>query len=168
MTLPITFFVAGDPKPQPRPRAGTFQGKSRIYDPRTAEGWKHRIASDAMKFRPSEPLTGPLAVYILFCFKRPQALMRKKDPIDRIRHTKKPDIDNLVKAVLDELTQLGFWRDDNQICQITGTKWYIMKEGEDIPGAMIIIHEPHLPAVMHPEQLGRAQIVNEIMGGKRP
>lgn len=133
-------IVMGDPKAQPRPRAFAMNGKARVYDSATAEGWKGLIAEAARKYLPKEPIEGPVSVYCRFLFKRPQRLMRKKDPIERIPHTAKPDRDNLDKAVLDTLTQIGFWRDDSQVCAGKVEKFYCRKDGS--PGAEILILTP--------------------------
>ena len=52
-------------------------------------------------------------------------------------HTKKPDRDNLEKAVLDVLTQLGMWGDDCQVCGGEVLKRYVV--GLERPGAIIQI-----------------------------
>jgi Holliday junction resolvase RusA-like endonuclease len=49
-------------------------------------------------------------------FPRPKALCWKKRPMPRLRHTAKPDRDNLDKCVLDALTQSGVLADDKQAC----------------------------------------------------
>ena len=64
--------------------------------------------------------------------------MRKKDPEGRIPHTAKPDADNVVKAVMDALTQIGMWRDDALICEQQVTKDYASKSGST--GAVIQIY----------------------------
>lgn len=43
-----------------------------------------------------------------------------------------PDLDNLAKAALDALTELGFWRDDAQICGLIVTKIYDDRVGATI------------------------------------
>lgn len=47
-SMTITFFIHGDPKPQPRPRAFArrmgAKFVARVYDAGTAEGWKSQIA----------------------------------------------------------------------------------------------------------------------------
>ena len=52
-------------------------------------------------------------------------------------HTKKPDCDNLAKAVLDVLTELKFWDDDSQVTHLTTTKQYGDKSGCQISIAEI-------------------------------
>lgn len=131
---PITFTVRGEPKAQPRPRAfarkfGNGKVAARMYDAGTAEGWKGLIALAAKPFMPAAPIEGPLRVDIDFFFPRPGRLMRKKDPDVPIPHDSKPDRDNCEKAVLDALTQLGFWRDDAQVCEGEVRKFYASKSG---------------------------------------
>lgn len=133
----ITFRVMGIPKGQPRPRAASFGGKARVYDPRTAESWKEAISWVAKHHRPEEPITGPVAVDLTHYMPRPKAHFNKHGvkPDAPFHHTGKPDTDNLAKAALDCLTQLGFWRDDSQVCSLA-----VSKEYSEQPGARIVIN----------------------------
>lgn len=47
-------------------------------------------------------------------------------------HTGKPDTDNLLKAVMDALTQLGVWKDDAQVCEVHSLKQYAAEPGAKI------------------------------------
>lgn len=130
---PITFFVPGVPKAQPRPRAFArkFGSKfsARVYDPGTAEGWKSAIAVAAKPFLPTEPLAGPLRVDVTFIFPRPKSHFRSTGELKQTApdwHTSRGDRDNLDKAVLDCLTQLGMWKDDGQVCSGTIRKHYAL------------------------------------------
>lgn len=142
---PISFHVPGIPKAQPRPRAFAkkFGDKyqARVYDAKTAEGWKSQIAIAARTSIPTSPIDGPIRVDIDFIFPRPQRLMRKADVDGEIFHESKPDRDNLEKAVLDCLTTLAFWHDDGQVCDGRVRKLYQAKGG--FTGARIRI-EPIL------------------------
>lgn len=131
MTLrEITFFAEGAPKGQPRPRAFAINGKVRMYDPSTAEGWKNCIAGAFLHLYPSriEPFEGPLKVTLDFRMPRPRAHFRGKS--NELRgdapqwHGSKPDVDNLEKAVLDALTALRIWNDDSQVTSLSTTKRY--------------------------------------------
>lgn len=138
----VTFRVEGKPMGQPRPRAFTrkFGDKvqARVYDAGTAEGWKGLVAVAARPFRPASPITGPVRLDAIYLFPRPQALMRKKDPDGRVLyHLAKPDRDNLDKAMMDGLVQLGFLRDDAIVCDGRIQKLYVAK-GE-APGAIVTI-----------------------------
>lgn len=125
MRPPLSFFVAGLPKAQPRAKAcrrGNFSG---VYDPGTADDWKTivrneaRIAGIRNGAGDIVPWTGPLCVNETFYFPRPKAHYRSngelRDTAPRW-HTTKPDRDNLDKAVCDALTNLGIWLDDKQVC----------------------------------------------------
>ena len=122
-----SFWVAGDPKAQPRHRAFARGGNVRCYDPGTAEGWKALIAAAARPHLPIVPLKGPVEVHIDFFFRRPKRLLRKRDPDRVMWYDRKPDRDNLAKAVLDALTQIGFWFDDAQVCSGRVRKFYCAK-----------------------------------------
>jgi len=131
----IQFTVHGDPKPQPRPRAFAINGTVRVYDPHTAEGWKSAIADAARPHCPPEPWRGPVEVRLAFTFKRPKIHYRQGRFSDQLRddvpyyHTKKPDADNLSKAVLDAMTMLGFWKDDSQVASLLVMKQYGYYQG---------------------------------------
>lgn len=142
----MQFEVHGVPKAQARARA--FARKvggryiARVYDAGTAENWKALVASAAKPMQPSVPLEGPIGVQVLFALPRPKGRCRKRDPAGPIWCTTRPDSDNLAKAVVDCLTQLGWWHDDAQIVSLLVSKMWHGKEGR--PGAMIRIYQ--LPA----------------------
>jgi len=135
----ISFFVDGDPKGQPRPRAfARRMGNkfvARVYDSSTAEGWKSLIAQVAQPYR-GEPLAGPVRLKLTFIIRRPKKHFRSNKLEKGLRldapfyHTAKPDNDNLQKAVMDALTQLGgFWKDDAQVAIVDSSKVYGQQTG---------------------------------------
>lgn len=143
----IEFFVRGDPKGQPRPRA--FARKmgnryvARVFDAGTAEEWKSAIAFEARGQLPDNPCEGPVSVSLSFAFGRPKSHFVGGVASKGLRdcaptaHTGKPDADNLAKAVLDALTQLGgYWRDDSQVARLLVDKVY-----GSTPGCLIRIEE---------------------------
>ena len=58
----------------------------------------------------------------------------KKRDMPRVRHTKKPDADNLIKGVWDALDGI-VWRDDTQICVVIAEKW--IAAGDEQPHVII-------------------------------
>ncbi len=131
--MSVTFFAAGDPKGQPRPRAfamklGNGKYSARVFDSGTAEGWKSQVALAARAAMPPVHFYGPVRVQLSFMFRRPKSHYRRNGllmPNAPICHTSKPDADNLAKAVLDCLTQLGrFWHDDSQVSELIVLKFY--------------------------------------------
>lgn len=139
----ISFFVPGHAKGQPRPRAFAKRfghvWTARVYDPGTAEGWKACVAL-AAKDHLRGKLPGPLMLTLEFRMARPKAhrksngLLRPDAPV---YHTSTPDADNLAKAVLDALTQLGAWEDDALIAELHVRKTY----ADDDPGCLVSIGE---------------------------
>src|SRR5687768_7463494 len=123
----IQFRVFGIPKGQPRVKAcrrGAFAG---VYDPGTADDWKTAIAAEALKHRPEAPLHAPCAIDLTFYMPRPKAHFKKAGdvkPTAPQSHTSKPDLDNLVKAVMDSLNGLGIWLDDSQVYSLNADKQY--------------------------------------------
>jgi Holliday junction resolvase len=128
----IFFYVPGDPKPQPRPRA--FARKmgdhyvARVYDAGTAEGWKSAIA-EAAKAAGLTKFAGAVAIELRFNFKRPKSHFRRNGEVKDSApffHSQRPDYDNLEKGLIDALTKLGAWDDDAQIADVHTTKhWAI-------------------------------------------
>jgi len=131
----LEFFVSGSPKGQPRPRAFARAGKARVYDPGTAEGWKGQVALAAQLHRPADPIETPAAVYLRFSFRRPRGHYGKRGlrPGAPPAHMSKPDVDNLAKAVLDALVEIGFLRDDRLVWLLFVTKGYT----ESSPGCSV-------------------------------
>ena len=104
MMQPISFFVPGTPKAQPRQKAYARNGHAGTYTPSTAEEWKARIRKVAALNLPTEPLSSPIRVDITFYFPRPKNHCRSNGQLKDNSpkwHTSKPDRDNSDKAVLD-------------------------------------------------------------------
>ena len=143
MRTPLTFFCAGLPKAQPRAKARAFGGFAQVYNPKTADDWKIIVRHEALKAWIDYPNAwcGPLCVNLTFYFPRPKHHFRAngllKDTAPKW-HTAKPDRDNLDKATLDALTNLGIWCDDKQVCDGTIRKLYAVSCG---PGCCIQIKE---------------------------
>ncbi|WP_180548886.1 RusA family crossover junction endodeoxyribonuclease [Staphylococcus haemolyticus] len=73
---------------------------------------------------PNTLLDGELKVTLLFYFKPPKSWSNRKKllAIGQYKRTK-PDIDNLMKTVLDAANK-KVWQDDNQIVEISSLKQY--------------------------------------------
>lgn len=158
----ISFSAIGDPVGQPRPKARaiplTANGKpvfkngkrmwtAQVYDPGTADEWKACVIAAARRHKPPQPLEGPLQVDITFHMPRPLShfgtgrnagLLKANAPT---WHTFAPDADNLLKAVLDALTQLGMWHDDSQVAQTSVVKRYGHRSGADITITPLVAEE---------------------------
>lgn len=121
------FHAIGIPKAQPRVKACRRGGFTGVYTPGTADEWKGIIREAASKSWSGNQLVGPVDVRILFFMPRPKGHFRNNGTLKATAPgwvESKPDLDNLEKAVLDALTNLGVWRDDSQVCAVSKWKVY--------------------------------------------
>ncbi len=121
----ITFFVQGHPVAWQR--AGRCGNRS--FTPKKTATWKTTIAWAAKLHRPRELMEGPLAMELVFHFKRPKNV--KKDVHHCIGRS---DVDNFAKSVMDALHDI-FYKNDNQIVLLKASKDY----GD--PGVVITVGE---------------------------
>ena len=116
------------PTPQNRPRVT----RNVTYD--TSVKDKKDFLKSVLTQLPKEPLNEALIMQVKFYFKRPKSHYNSKGKLKMIaptQHTKKPDIDNLLKFVLDALNK-HLYVDDSQVVSLTGKKFYADKEGIEI------------------------------------
>jgi len=124
----IEFTIYGNPVAQGRPRAFKDKaGNVRVYDPTSAREWKQLVKAQATLNRRTEKglIEGPIILGLYFFLVKPKSLPKKVK-----RHIKRPDLDNLGKAVKDGLKGV-FYRDDSQIYREVLTKDYC--KGNDSP-----------------------------------
>jgi Holliday junction resolvase RusA-like endonuclease len=119
-----SFFLYCDPMPTPRPRATTRGGKfASIYHDRSYTSWKEALTENVrgVESYPGDVLAGPLTVSVRVQMERPRT--------SKLTHPK-PDCDNLVKGLLDAITQSErFWRDDSQVVDLRVVKAWADPEG---------------------------------------
>ena len=82
--------------------------------------WRADIARNA-DVRGYKPIQGGVAVELHFVFKKPKSVTRSLPWV-------KPDIDKLVRAVLDGLTGVAY-EDDCQVVTLNASKHYGENEG---------------------------------------
>lgn len=114
----VEFFVPGEPVPQPRPRVFLAGGRARAVSAPKAHpvtAFKEAVALTARQACEHGPLRGPLWLYVLFLMPRPKSKCWKRRSQPREWHHCKPDLDNLVKALLDGCNMIC-WHDDAQVC----------------------------------------------------
>lgn len=111
--------IDGPPIPYARPRVTKFA----TFDPRSSE--KKRVKAEMLSKRP-EKLEGPLRINLIFNIYIPKSASKKKQlemEEGVLKPTKKPDLDNLVKFILDCSNGILF-HDDSHILEITASKRY--------------------------------------------
>jgi Holliday junction resolvase RusA-like endonuclease len=107
-----------------------------MYTPTTASAFKATVAMLAEKSHPGPPLDGPVGMEIIFVLDRPKSKIWKTREMPREMHCGRPDIDNLVKAVMDSLKGIA-WRDDSQVACLVTSKW--VASGYEQPHTQITI-----------------------------
>ena len=137
---PLSFFCLGVPKAQPRAKAFSRGGRAGVYDPGTANDWKTVVRNACLKVWDQKMVDEPVSVTMHFRLPRPQSHFRSngllKENADKWV-TKKPDLDNLEKAVLDALTDIGLWRDDSLVVHVLKSKTYA--NGSESQGCSVLI-----------------------------
>jgi len=134
MVKTIIFLVYGNPVAQPRPRAFKIKtGKIGVYDPKNAKEWKELVKLQAIKYRPPELLDQAISVWVNFSLLRPKSAPKK-----RKWPTKRPDLENLAKSIMDALKNV-IYRDDSQIIDLYLTKRYCIDNQQ--PSVMIRIEQ---------------------------
>jgi Holliday junction resolvase RusA-like endonuclease len=134
MTFSLTFHVDINPVPKGRPRFSKAGGFMRSYTPKKTSDYETEVRTQAQSVMTREPLETPLAVYLYFRLPIPRSHSKKRQEAclnGSERPTKKPDIDNLAKSVLDGLNGV-VWHDDSQIVSLHLTKVYARNPGIDL------------------------------------
>lgn len=108
------------PTPQKRPRVTRFV----TYDPSKKD--KVAFIKTILNQLPKEPIYTPLRISIQFKFAHPKSHLKTNGELRKSApslHVSKPDIDNLVKFVLDALNG-RLYKDDSQIVSLIAIKQY--------------------------------------------
>lgn len=131
----IEFTIPGEPRGKSRPRVVRLKnGASTSYTPDKTVAYEELARQRFRQQWPSVELPfpdkTPVCVTITACFGIPKSASKKvrASMIDgRISPTKKPDVDNVIKIVLDALN--GFaWHDDAQVVDLSVSKIYTDRE----------------------------------------
>ena len=125
----LKIVIPGSPIGQGRPKFSTINGHPKAYDPEKSRNYKayvRMLATQAMKDTGFERIDGPCAVLINAFFEVPKSKskrFREAALKGTERPTKKPDIDNIVKAIQDALNGLTY-KDDACIVDLACHKYY--------------------------------------------
>lgn len=123
----IQFTIPGEPQGKGRARAALRGGQPRLYTPDKTVAYEGLIAmagQTAMRGRP--PLAGQVQLQAVAYFPVPTSWSKKRREAalrGQERPGKKPDMDNIIKAIGDGGNGVT-WIDDSQIVEIRAGKWY--------------------------------------------
>lgn len=121
---PVFICVPGDPVGKGRPRITTIGGFARTYTPKKTKDYEDGIRAEAsLSMQGRSPLIGPVELSLQIFMPIPPSYSKKKALACRLQNvvpTKKPDLDNVLKAVCDAFNGI-VWVDDTQVvdCHVT-------------------------------------------------
>lgn len=136
----IFFTIDGAPVAKGRPRFARMGRGIRTYTPPRTEAYEALVRTAARSAMGTmHPLGGPLHVSVEAVMPIPVSWSKKKREAAAdgggVPHVKRPDVDNIAKAVLDGLNGIAF-EDDAQIINLKAFKRY----GE-VPRVHVMIEE---------------------------
>ena len=127
----LLFHVAGKPIPQGSKR---HVGNGRFIEAsKYLPAWRKAVTAKAQAVAIAsdwQTTDGPVQVHLDFYMPRPKSVPLHVRPF----MTKMPDLDKLVRAVCDGLTDAGIWEDDAQVIRLIARKDYA---DNDEPGVDI-------------------------------
>ena len=126
----MDFIVDGKPQGKQRPRFSRIS--KTVYTPNKTAKYEKQIAKaytdSGGKCIPADCY---VSVSVSAFFPVPKSYSKKKreDCIERrLRPDKKPDMDNILKVVLDGLNHVAYV-DDKQVVELIGRKYYTESDG---------------------------------------
>lgn len=123
----IRLTIEGEPVGKGRPRVTTRGNFAHAYTPKKTKNYERLVMNAFFNtYTSNDQLSGPVEANIESYFSIPKSTNKKTRKLmlsNKIFHTKKPDIDNIAKSVLDSLNGLAY-EDDSQIVKLSGIKLY--------------------------------------------
>ena len=134
------YTVSGNPIPQQRHR----MGRGFSYDPSAPD--KKRVKLELLLKNKKVINTSAVNMFVTFYMKRPKSHYRTGKYSNMLKsdapmfHTKKPDIDNLLKFIMDCCSGIVY-KDDCQVDRCSASKVYSEKGEEPRTEINIMIQE---------------------------
>lgn len=137
--MAIRFIVPGEPKGKARPRIFTNKaGDSQAITPQDTLSYENLVKWIFNNTQESKKLQGEIEAKIVAMYPIPKAMTKKnRQLIDegKLHPTKKPDLDNVAKIILDSLNKIAF-DDDSQV-----TRLIVEKHFSDEPRVEVTLRE---------------------------
>jgi Holliday junction resolvase RusA-like endonuclease len=118
----MIFKIEGQPQGKGRPR---FTRSGHAFTPQATRNYEFLIASE-YKDAGGEMFDGYVKINIKAYYKIPKATTKEKRGLIEkglIKPAVKPDIDNVIKTILDGLNGIAY-HDDNQVVYCSAEKYY--------------------------------------------
>ena len=117
----FTFSVPGEPAGKQRPR---FMRSGHVYTPKKTHDYEMLVAQTYKAQHGKWYGTQPIRLKVVAYFEPPKSMSKKrKVQILSFHPTKRPDMDNIVKIVMDGLNGIAY-KDDCQVWKVEAEKLY--------------------------------------------
>ena len=121
----MEFIVEGDPQGKARPRFSQKSGT--VYTPTKTVKYERKIRDAYIEAGGQQiPEDCYVAIHVTAYFKIPKSYTKGKRVFCQnniLRPAKKPDVDNVLKAVMDALNRTAY-ADDKQVIAVSCRKYY--------------------------------------------
>jgi Holliday junction resolvase RusA-like endonuclease len=120
------FFIPGIPVPQGSKRGFVRGGKVRLVEAAGEKHtiWRNQVTIVADQHRPPFPIDDPVKLTLCFAMPKPSSAARKI-----VWAKRRPDLDKLIRCVVDGLADAGFFTDDSRVVAIEASKQYADRTG---------------------------------------
>jgi Holliday junction resolvase RusA-like endonuclease len=119
----MKFIVYGEPVAKGRPR---FTRNGRAYTPQKTTSYENLVKLSYQMSEDTKFIDGEVKANIKAFFSIPKSTSKKKEKLmlsREIRPTKKPDLDNIAKSILDSLNGIAY-KDDSYVVSLNIEKYY--------------------------------------------
>jgi Holliday junction resolvase RusA-like endonuclease len=138
--MPIRFVIPGEPKGKGRPRI--FQnkrtGKSQAITPADTLSYENLVRWIYQNTEGAQKIDDEIEARIVCMYGIPKSMTKKNRQLvdeGKLHPTKKPDLDNVAKIILDSLNNIAY-HDDSQVVKLTVEKHY-----SDNPRVEVTLYE---------------------------
>lgn len=124
----VRFTVPGEPKGKARPRVfqNKHTGKSQAITPQDTLNYENLVKCTFNNTLEATKLEGEIEATIIAMYAIPKSMTKKNRRLieeGKLHPTKKPDLDNVAKLILDSLNTIAY-HDDSQVVRIVLEKHY--------------------------------------------
>lgn len=124
--MTVEFVVPGKAMGKQRPRFARRGKFVSTYTPKKTLDYQNTVVKEFNKVARGRKLVGSIKAEICAIYEPPKSINKRKRQellSGKIPYTKKPDVDNLAKSILDGLNEIAY-DDDSSIDEAHVTKMY--------------------------------------------
>ena len=132
----IKFAIDGPVQAQQRPRFSRQNGHVRTYDDKKSRNYKAHVQKCAARYAPEQLIDSAIELHVVIYRPLTSDIKRSKVQTAKAlngerKPVKKPDIENLVKGIMDGCTGV-LWVDDSLITKLVAEKVFGEEERAEI------------------------------------